>query len=139
MQSVHTWSYRNRSPAHPDVRGVDVARVVLFGGHQLHTRVIVGQDVLEAVPVAVLGCLSDGALTVGPLLGHLLVLSEHHPLLHALLQYLTLQETHRHEALLIQNRLQHANSECRCVWEHSLVSQNSPSKMSISILAAAPH
>lgn len=115
MQSVHTWSYRNRSPAHPDVRGVDVASVVLFGGHQLHTRVIVGQDVLEAVPVAVLGCLSNGALTVGPLLGHLLVLSEHHPLLHALLQYLTLQETHGHEALLIQNRLQYANSECRCV------------------------
>lgn len=73
------------------MRGVDVARVVLLGGHQLHAGVVVGQHVLEAVALAVLGQLSDGALAGGPALGHLLVLGEHAALLQTLLQDLALR------------------------------------------------
>lgn len=124
MHNVHAWLNVHRWTAHPDVWGVDVARVVLFGGHQLHTCVVVGQDILEAVPVAVLRHLSDSALTVGPLFVHLLVLSEHHPLLHSLLQDLTLQETHRTS---VQNVMSHSMlTASNDVWQNETHSQNSP-------------
>lgn len=55
------------------MRRVDVARVVLFSGNQLHSVLVVGQDILEAVFVSALWQLGHGAFSSWTL-GDLLVL-----------------------------------------------------------------
>lgn len=42
---------------------IDVSRVVLFSGYQLHSGAIIRQDVLEAVFVSALWQLGDGTLS----------------------------------------------------------------------------
>lgn len=77
--------------AYPDVRGVDVPRVVLLGGHQLHPGAVVRQDVLEAVLVRALGLLGHGALSRRVPPRDALVLLQQLPPLQVLLQQLALQ------------------------------------------------
>lgn len=73
---------------------IDVTRVVFFGWDQLHPGVIIGKDVLEAVPLGVLGQPGYGALPIQqPFLLDALVLREHHALLQPLFQGSALQHS----------------------------------------------
>lgn len=76
--------------AYSDVRGVDVSRVVLLGGHQLHPGAVVRQDVLEAVLVRALGLLGHHALSRWVPPRDALVLLQQLPALQVLLQELAL-------------------------------------------------
>jgi len=72
------------------MRGIDVARVVLFIWHQLDPILFVRNNVTESVALRVFGQSCCGENTVGSLLGHLLILSEDPLLFQLQLQGLTL-------------------------------------------------
>lgn len=82
LRAVRTYS---------DVRRVDVSRVVLLGGHQLHPGAVVRQHVLEAVLVRALGLLGHRALSRRVPPRDALVLLQQLPALQVLLQQLALR------------------------------------------------
>lgn len=95
MILVSLWLSVECASSYFDVRRVDVARVVLFGGHQLHAGVVVGQHVLEAVLVGALGHLGDRAIGRRTALRDALVLLQQLAHLHVLLQEFALKQDWR--------------------------------------------
>lgn len=77
------------------MRGINVACVVLFVGHQLDPVLFVRNNVAETVALRVFGQSRCGEDAVCPLLWHLLVLSEDPLLFQLQLQGLTLQRQER--------------------------------------------
>ena len=100
---LHQISYINVSnsllpltpQAHLDMRGIDVARVVLLVWHKFNPILLVRNHVAEAVALCVFGQSCRGENAVRPLLGNLLVLSEDPLLFQLQLQGLTLERKER--------------------------------------------
>lgn len=95
--------------AHLDMRGIDVARVVLLVWYKLNPILFVWNNVTETVALSVFGqsCCSEN--TVCPLLGHLFILSEDPLLFQLQLQSLTLKrqrERRREEGVLVIHMIQ---------------------------------
>lgn len=93
QENLHSYNMRYCC-SYFDVWGVDIACVVLFSGHKLHTRIVVWQHILEAIPLCIFRQLCNAALTVGHSLWHLFILCKHLSLLQLLLQELTLKHTY---------------------------------------------
>lgn len=77
--------------AHLDMRGIDVACVVLLVWYKLDPVLFVRNHVTETVALCVFGQSCCGENTVCPLLGNLLILSEDPLLFQLQLQGLTLE------------------------------------------------